>query len=258
MDDFGEKVAAQAAIEIVKVLGRAAKGWWDDHQERRRERLDNLGRRVGNILNIGAVTPETVADKLAVPILQAASLEDDETLQEKWAGLLASAADPASRDNVHPSFPELLRGLSPQEAKFLDGCLEATKEARGSRVLGGRANLWILFAQLGLSQYESRSKLGIKLKTDSNESEEMLREDQRAFAVVLDHLEALRLLTVETNSDFSSYLDAALTSVRNNDLRAVKSSLERQPNVQRTYSITQLGLDFIRACAGPQPKSAPT
>ncbi len=73
MSDLGDKVLAQAAVEVVKVLGRAAKDWWQDHQERRRERLDSFGNRVGNILNIGRVIPEIVPDKLAVPILQAAA-----------------------------------------------------------------------------------------------------------------------------------------------------------------------------------------
>jgi hypothetical protein len=67
-------------------------------------------------------TPKAVPIKLLFPLLEGASLEEDEDLHTMWAALLANASDERSSSIVvHPSFPSTLRALSPTEAKFLDG-----------------------------------------------------------------------------------------------------------------------------------------
>ena len=56
---------------------------------------------------------------MLVPLLEAASLAEDETLAAKWAALLANATDPAA-DDVPPSFPGILGQLTVTEARVLD------------------------------------------------------------------------------------------------------------------------------------------
>lgn len=48
------------------------------------------------------------------PLLEGASLEEEETLGEMWAALLANAAC-GERDAIPPSFPAILRELSPAD-----------------------------------------------------------------------------------------------------------------------------------------------
>jgi hypothetical protein len=55
---------------------------------------------------------------LLFPIVEASSIEDDETLQEMWAGLLATASQ--KTDSVSPSFAETLKQLTPDEARYID------------------------------------------------------------------------------------------------------------------------------------------
>ena len=43
------------------------------------------------------------------------SVEDYESLQERWAALLANAADPKRDGQVLPSFVEILKELTPDE-----------------------------------------------------------------------------------------------------------------------------------------------
>jgi hypothetical protein len=62
--------------------------------------------------------PSAVPLKMLLPILKNASLEDDEDLHDRWANLLANAA--SSSSTVRPAFPEVLRQLSPTDARFLD------------------------------------------------------------------------------------------------------------------------------------------
>lgn len=70
------------------------------------------------MLKDAGITPKAVPPRLFVPILENASIEDDEELQSDWAALLANAA--ANASSVHPSFIEILRQLTPEDAQLLD------------------------------------------------------------------------------------------------------------------------------------------
>ena len=66
------------------------------------------------------IDPQLVLPKTAVPLLEKGSLENDETMQDRWAVMLANAASPGGQDGVKPSFPDVLANLSPQEVALLD------------------------------------------------------------------------------------------------------------------------------------------
>jgi hypothetical protein len=58
--------------------------------------------------------------KTLLPLLEYASLEQEDDLQEKWAALLANASA-SGPILVLPGFSDILKQLSPQEARLLDG-----------------------------------------------------------------------------------------------------------------------------------------
>ena len=66
------------------------------------------------------VKPQHVPMKLLAPILENGSLEDDESMVDRWASLLASAADPNYKQTILPSFPDVLRQLSAREVAILE------------------------------------------------------------------------------------------------------------------------------------------
>lgn len=66
------------------------------------------------------IEPQKVLPKTLVSILENGSLEENENMQNKWAALLANAADPDRRYSVKPSFAEILKQLSPLEVFSLD------------------------------------------------------------------------------------------------------------------------------------------
>jgi hypothetical protein len=91
--------------------------------------LDNVKFwRVKNQVRILEKTKKLVAErgvditqvnlKVLVPLLENASLEEDESLQDKWAAILANAA--TGRAIIRPLFPEILKELSTVEVKVLD------------------------------------------------------------------------------------------------------------------------------------------
>jgi len=61
---------------------------------------------------------KTVATRLFFPILDNASIEDDDEMQTRWAALLANEA--LNSGSVHPSFIEILKQMSPADATMLD------------------------------------------------------------------------------------------------------------------------------------------
>lgn len=63
---------------------------------------------------------QSVEAKIAIPLMQAASLESDPALTEKWAALLANAADPAQQAQVQPGYVEVLRQLTPTDARVIE------------------------------------------------------------------------------------------------------------------------------------------
>lgn len=80
---------------------------------------------------------QPVPPRLFLPMLEAASIENDEDLHTKWSALLANAA---SSDKVHPSYIEILKQLTPDDARLLDKFHELTKEKKHrwlNQLLGG-------------------------------------------------------------------------------------------------------------------------
>jgi hypothetical protein len=83
------------------------------------ERAKQIGSKAVSYLATVGRKPKPVEEKLLYPILQAASLESDPALAERWAALLANAADPAQKAPVQPGYAEVLRQLTPTDALVL-------------------------------------------------------------------------------------------------------------------------------------------
>jgi len=73
---------------------------------------------------LGPVDPSTF-----LPILEFGSTVGDESMQARWATLLANAL--ATPDAVPPAFAETLRQLAPREAALLDGLVDSALADRG-------------------------------------------------------------------------------------------------------------------------------
>lgn len=118
--DLLTKIAAPAAEEIGLTLR-------DNIQYYREKRKYLLLEKTRRFLTEQGIEPQPVPLKVLLPALEYASVEDDDYLHTMWAALLTTAADP-SADEVLPSFPDVLRQLSKQEALFLQGLYEISAE----------------------------------------------------------------------------------------------------------------------------------
>ena len=86
------------------------------------ERAVRLEQRVRDfMLERGLRGPSrSVPPTVALPLLQAGLLEDDDELQDVWANLLANAGDADSGVEVRRSFVSILRDLGSQEVAMLE------------------------------------------------------------------------------------------------------------------------------------------
>lgn len=82
----------------------------------------------------GKITP--IPPQYALPLLEGASLESEESLQKLWAGLIANASDPGQKLNLKKIYIEILRGLEPLDAAVLE-LLSATKIQGGDSEQNG-------------------------------------------------------------------------------------------------------------------------
>lgn len=65
--------------------------------------------------------------QVAIPLIQAASLEEDDWLQDQWAALLVNAADAASHVEVRRAFISILEDMTPLDALLLKKIYSSTK-----------------------------------------------------------------------------------------------------------------------------------
>ncbi|MCG8505382.1 MAG: DUF4393 domain-containing protein [Sphingomonadales bacterium] len=98
------------------------------------KRLEDRG-----ITNVRIVSP-----KIALPIIEKATIEDDESLHTRWANLLANAMDPNFGGQVKRRYVSILSDIEPIDAHILDvvvGEYRAAPEANRQDLLFARANV---------------------------------------------------------------------------------------------------------------------
>jgi len=199
----------------------------------RRYRLQNQIKILGkaqSMLERANINPKAVPLKTLLPLLENASLEEDEDLQSKWAGLLANAS--RDFDAVPPCFSEILKQLSPNEARLLDGihdqiCAEMSRvyeeiDISMLRFLGSAGlqhdSIGKLFVRLGLS---SVPWTRLRDHPDKNVAADV-RTQRIRLGTALDNLMRLGLLYTEIGSKYRD-----------------------------KYFLSTLGFEFVAACQHP-------
>jgi len=199
--EFLEKIAGPPAEEFGLFLGDRVRLF-------RFKKQVQLLTDAQEILRQAGVDPKKVPLKTLCPILDGASVEDDASMSARWAALLATAANPKSTVTVQPSFPEILKQLSPLDAKILDSIFD-------------------MINQIGISRAEwpSRGALGKSVR-------DILQLQEREFEIAIDNLYRLRLCSPpSTTLDFIDNKEHHF-----------------QLSTKDLICITELGFSFVSAC----------
>jgi hypothetical protein len=108
---------------LAKILGPSAKEIGEIGRDyikgRRGKNAERTLADANKLLDAVGREPQEVPLATLVPLLEGASTQEEPTLAEKWAALLANAADPVQRVAVQPGFTDVLRQLSADDASLL-------------------------------------------------------------------------------------------------------------------------------------------
>jgi hypothetical protein len=181
--------------------------------EERERIVGQIWERAQEMLREAGVQPGPVPIKTLVPLLQYASLAEDEYLQNQWAALLANCSVGEHAGERVATLVEILRQLSAREAHFLKAIVEHGAEVRthspAYSVLAGFA------AETLAAIYSGPEAFG-----------------DNDYHFVVDNLLRLGLLAVRT--------------------RPVNDEESGPFGPHETYSLTILGSEFIDACERPK------
>ena len=120
--DLGEKLGSFLSTifgEGLKYLGGTFSDWTKYF---RYKNFLNLKDKVQAIHEKREVVGKTIPipPRYAIPLLEAASTEDDETIQDMWAGLIASATDPSTSFQLQKIYIQIISNLEPFDALLLE------------------------------------------------------------------------------------------------------------------------------------------
>jgi hypothetical protein len=175
---------------VKKMLGAAAdelaEMWRDQVRMYRYERQLKCVEKAEKMAQDAGFTPQAVPPKILFPLLEGASMEEDENLHDMWAALLANAASPGCMENVRPGFIGTLRQMAPDEAALLAWMHERTWSSEGDTTF----TLQMLFKTYDTFGFLASTTVA---PTDAREN---LKGGLRLGACV-DSLEAARLIRSE-------------------------------------------------------------
>lgn len=184
------------------------------------------------------ISPKEIPLKILVPLLEKASLEENEELQDKWAKMITNLSD--SETNLQNQiFPYLLSQLSIEEFNSLKNLHEKEKAFRKKKNDYYTQNI------------EEKKAYQLKEK-DRKLKKEIEKIEQEGFLVSndftyeLSNIERLGLMKKTLPNVIVKpplYRKKTFFKI---DLNEYKTKYD--PTKLNTYRITELGVSFIRIC----------
>jgi hypothetical protein len=209
--------------------GLLLKDYFHMHRQIRWHRYQ---KRVNDAVVDAGFTPQPVQPKLLHAMIDAATLEDDDNLQDIWANMLANASDPHKPESVSPVFPAILRELRVADVKYLNAFYEEYR-GRTARNMAARFNFRELRPIMKDCGLASRARLDPKTQGDLYRVAS--EADDRELALILDVL--LRQRIVEETVDNR------------------RIDMSKDPDLTVLYSISELGERFLLACRPPKRRA---
>lgn len=189
--------------------------WEDAALARRIKRRIRLLEELKADIDRAQFEPRVIPDAIWMPIVEEASRQDDESIQDKWAAMLANAADPRRENPISPVYPSMLRDLTAREVRFLD---DLYRDLKGVQTLklryGALEGIYARFAPVVPHPMDTTGL-----------------PDFSDFKITLDVLERNRILA-------QHYIDPTFIQTEN----------------QETFwTFTRLGYLFVESCQKPKP-----
>jgi Abortive infection alpha len=222
---------------LSRVLGEpieAAVGMFSDRLKFMRfERGVRLAARYNEIMAQRGLNSDyqSVPPKLALPIIEQATIEEDNELQDLWANLLASAHDPGLNGIVRTAFVDILKQMEAVDVRVLNFVYTYTLKIN------------LPDAEKWQAEHGRDLRLApIKYSVRGAEVRSSLRIADTIYECSVDNLIRLRCLAFYVKDIHLPVSFAGETA-----------SLVHDHNV---ITITSLGWNFVRACTMPSAKQS--
>jgi Abortive infection alpha len=228
------EIVRNVAVPPAKIIG----SWLGEilsinYSQWRVKQAANVIEGAGEILTELNLEPTVHKPKILLPLIEQASLEDDEDLTKKWMGLLASSV---TGNSIHPSYPRILSEIVQSEAKIID-CLYSSETAienlKGAESINEVAKRRQITKQFRLKFLKESVAL-----------------DDEEFSRSIDNLLRVRLCIHP--EEYENYEVVVDTSLNNNDLDVDTESITNRYTDTGAIRLTNLGKSFVKACSGPQ------
>lgn len=233
--DVFHKLAGPLAAEVGLMMAEKAR-------EYRMKNMVNVFMKTKKILAEAGLSEKAVPPRIFLPILDASSLEEDESLQNLWAGLLASASEES--DALSPAFVETLKQLIPQQANALNDSFELWQSEERAAWTPAFMEKFLSLEndqptfRLTMNAFE---RLGLMVKIyDLHKKTEPLRPFLSMPTVTHQYR-----VTPMYDQFYNPYEAPLQFPEDKNDL----------PELTYTYGFTQYGVHFMMSCRGPKEKS---
>jgi hypothetical protein len=193
------------------------------------------------LLEIG-VPPGEIPFNVLQPGLEGASLHESAEMQDKWANMLANAADPRNVNRVEPAFPRILSELSSREVRFLDHLYQEVAGVPHLKLIEGSlfASYHASLASPDGHPFADKARIGLEASATEN-------ADREQFQMMLDVLERNRII---------SRIDMPTATVNSGlaqkAARSLGGGVPVSMSTELHYAFTNLGYAFVRACQKPK------
>jgi hypothetical protein len=218
-EDFIAAIAGRPGESIGTILG--------DIMRRRINNAEVVASKAHlTLLNL-ELKPREVPLEIMHPILEAAALQEDPSMQDIWANLLANAADRREVTSVSAVFPVILKELRTEEVRFLDALLDGIpKGLQGHLMIGAGVHFSTV-----LHIYQ--------------EANHLPKNDRGDITFSLELLGRHNIITTESVPQPINIGDKVA--------RLPRGTIPRQleVNTKELYQITSLGVRFVAACRPP-------
>ena len=207
------------------------------------------------------IEPKAISLKLLVPLLEHASLEEDESLQDKWAMLLTNLVDSEQNIQNHV-FPYLLSQISINEFKTLENAWLSHQKQRAIKEKelidfqsAHKATVDTLIHQINLAEEDSFHQQQ-ELDEFVNKEQKIIRSIFERQAVDDSGLEEfeianlIRLGTIKAKVDHEVHARPLTIPAVNG--YSPKTTLAIKVDMESGYDyhiLTELGELFIKACS---------
>lgn len=179
------------------------------------------------------VPPETY---IAVPAIQALSYSmNSDDLRSMYANLLATSMNADKKWNVHPSFVEVIKQLSPDEAKLLKSLTTDS------------------YPIIDLKRVKPSGKFNVILRNFTDIADEICEHPDKIFSY-LDNLKRLELIEIP----FGTYIadESVYKHLEEHPyIKMIQTSVNVELGKDQTFKferkyfrLTQYGRDFVDVC----------